>query len=95
MNPTPTAAGTFRPVQLKVSCMNIRHKLMYCDDRHATPGLVDDTSSTRVFFCVKTGDVLGPDDQPVHPTECKAGRACYCHGAPQLPSEADAAPPMA
>lgn len=83
-------AGEFRPVQLKVSCMHIRHKLMYCDSRHDVPGMVDDTSSTRVFFCVKTQEVLGPDDKPVHPTECKAGRSCYCHGAPQEPSIADA-----
>ncbi len=88
--PTPAlpAAGQFRPVELKVSCMNIRHKLMYCDERHSTPGLVDDNSSTRVYFCVKTHEVLGPDDKPVHPAECKAGRGCYCHGAPHEPSEA-------
>ena len=84
----PPSNSEFRPVQLKVSCLHIRHKLMYCDDRHATPGLVDDTSSTRVFFCVKTQEVLGPDGQPVHPSDCRPGRACYCHGAPHEPTEA-------
>ena len=77
---------TERPVQLKVSCLNIRHKLMYCDDRHDAPGMVDDSSDTRVFWCVKTQAVLGPDDRPVHPTACKAGRSCYCHGAPHEPA---------
>ena len=86
---TPSTNSQFRPVQLKVSCMNIRHKLMYCDDRHSTPGLVDDTSSTRVFFCVKTQEVLGPDGAAVHPSDCKAGRSCYCHGAPHEPSIAE------
>ena len=81
-----TTNSPLRPVTLKVSCLHIRHKLMYCDERHATPGLVDDTSDTRVFFCVKTHEVLGPDDKPVHPGVCKSGRACYCHGAPHEPS---------
>jgi hypothetical protein len=71
-----------RPVRLKVSCLNIRHKLMYCDDRHDAPGMVDDSSDTRVFLCCKTQEVLGPDGAPVHPEDCKAGRACYVHGGP-------------
>jgi hypothetical protein len=75
----------FRPVSLKVTCLHLRHKLMYCDRRHDLPGMVDDSSSTRVFFCVKTQDSLGPDDAPVHPGDCKAGRACYCHGGPSEP----------
>jgi hypothetical protein len=75
----------FRPVTLRVSCLNIRHKLMYCDERHATPGLVDDTSDTRVFWCVKTQASRGPDGGPVRPAECTAARACYCHGVPTSP----------
>jgi hypothetical protein len=85
---SPSCDSEFRPVRLSVSCMNIRHKLMYCDERHDVPGMVDDPSSTRVFFCVKTQEVLGPDDKPVHPTECTSGRSCYRHGAPE-PSMAD------
>lgn len=71
-----------RPVVLKVSCLNIRHKLMYCDSRHDVPGMVDDSSDTRVYFCSKTQEQLGPDRAPVHPSDCKPGRGCYCHGAP-------------
>ncbi len=33
-----------RSIELKVCCQSIRHKLMYVDERHATPGLVDDSS---------------------------------------------------
>lgn len=77
--------GAARPVRLKVSCLNIRHKLMYCDSRHDVPGMVDDTSSTRVFFCLRTQDVLGPDGEPVDPVACCAGRGCYCHGGPSEP----------
>jgi hypothetical protein len=85
----------FRPVNLHVSCLHIRHKLMYCDSRHAVPGMVDDSSSTRVFWCCKTQEVLGPDEAPVSPKECAAGRSCYCHGTPAPPapaSESGAAP---
>ncbi len=42
------------PPNLKVACVHLRHKLMYCDDRHATPGLVDDSSGTRTFYRVQT-----------------------------------------
>ncbi len=65
-------------VKLQVCCQSIRHKLMYVDERHATPGLVDDSSDTRVFFCVKTQESLGPDGEAVSPTDCTHGRACYC-----------------
>ena len=50
-------------VKLQVCCQSIRHKLMYVDERHATPGLVDDSSDTRVFFCVRTQESLGPDGE--------------------------------
>lgn len=69
-----------RPVKLRITCMNLRHKLMYVDDRHAQRGMVDVNSDTRVYWCSKTGAALGPDDQPVGPGDCSNGRACYCHG---------------
>ena len=75
----------FRPVKLRVSCLHIRHKLMYCDERHAPAGMVDDSSDTRVFWCVKTQESRGPDRGPVRPAECTAARACYCHGGPSEP----------
>ena len=70
-----------RPVKLQLSCLHIRHKMMFCDARHATPGMVDDSSDTRVFFCVKTQEALGPDGEPVSPTECTGSRACYRAGS--------------
>jgi hypothetical protein len=60
----------------------MRHKLMYCDERHAVRGTVDPHSSTRVFFCIKTCDVLGPDEKPVHPQDCHSGRGCFCDPTP-------------
>lgn len=71
------------PLKLKPCCLNLRHKLMYCDERQATPGLVDDQSDTRVFLCVLTQEVLGPDGKPVSPVDCCTSRACHC--APAQP----------
>ena len=65
-------------IRLQVACEHLRHKMMYVDARQSTPGLVDDSSDTRVFFCIKTHDQLGPDDQPVNPTACAPSRECYC-----------------
>ena len=67
-----------RPVALRVACMHLRHKLMYCDERHGTRGMVDDSSDTRVFLCVKTQEALGPDSEPVSPEDCRPTRTCYC-----------------
>ncbi len=54
--------------------------MMYVDERQSAPGRVDDSSDTTVFFCVKTQDSLGPDNESVSPNYCAAGRACYCRG---------------
>ena len=37
----------------------------------------DGTSSTAVYWCLKTMDMAGPDDGFVHPESCRANRACY------------------
>ena len=66
-----------RPVKLQQACIHLRHKLMYVDDRQATPGRVDDSSDTRVFFCEHTCEVLGKDGEPVGPKYCQAGRGCF------------------
>lgn len=69
-----------RPVKLRAACMHLRHKLMYCDERQTTPGMVDDSSTTRVFFCIQSHDSLGPDGQPAAPKLCSTDRCCYCSG---------------
>jgi hypothetical protein len=72
--------NAMRPVELRATCRSLRHKLMYVDARQASPGLADDSSDTRVFFCVRTQDALGPDGGAVSPRECTASRTCYCGG---------------
>ena len=39
--------------------------------------VVDDSSDTRVFFCIKTFDALGPDQEPVSPGDCTKSRSCF------------------
>lgn len=67
-----------RPVHLEITCMNLRHKLMYVDARHSQRGMTDDSSETRIFWCKKTQDALGPDNEAVNPKCCTDSRACYC-----------------
>ena len=66
-----------QPLRLHVTCRHLRHKLMYVDERHATIGLVDDSSDTRVFWCELTQNCLGPDSEPVDEDHCLIGRECY------------------
>ncbi len=68
------------PLTLKTTCLNLRHKMMYVDERQNTPGLVDDSSTTRIFFCTCTQDSLGPDHEPCSPRECTPSRTCYHTG---------------
>ena len=35
------------------------------------------TSSTAVYWCLGTMQTAGPDDQFVHPENCREGRGCY------------------
>lgn len=69
------------PLTLRSTCLNLRHKLMYVDERQSAPGLVDDSSSTRIFFCTRTQDSLGPDAEPASPGDCVPTRGCYCSKA--------------
>jgi len=72
-----TQMPDFRPVVLQATCLNLRHKLMYVDDRQNMPGMVDAESSTRIYFCMKTQEQLGPDDLPVCPKDCNGTRSCF------------------
>jgi hypothetical protein len=66
-----------QPLKLQQTCLHLRHKLMYVDERQSIPGVVDDSSDTRVFFCMKSQDAIGPDHEPVAPTVCTKGRSCF------------------
>jgi hypothetical protein len=78
------------PLSKKACCLNVRHKLMYVDPAHDTPGLVDDNSDSRVYVCTLTQEVSGPDGKLVTPSNCSPGRSCYCGAA----RPAESAPPV-
>ena len=69
-----------RTIKLRASCVHIRHKMMYLDERQSALGMVDDSSDTRIFHCVKTQEVIGPDGGHVSPTDCTGTRECFCKG---------------
>lgn len=58
-------------------CRRVRSK--------GTPGVHYDAAvewdtgfvSTATFWCVATGESVGPDDDLVHPHSCGEGRACF------------------
>ena len=37
----------------------------------------DGTSTTAVFWCLKTMDTCGPDDDFAHARTCRPGRECF------------------
>ena len=70
---------TDEPTRLKLieTCVNLRHKNMYVMTEHMHRGLVDDSSSTRCFWCVLSQDERGPDRKGVAPDTCSGGRGCF------------------
>lgn len=102
MNPQFKDGAKHADVPLKMipACLHLRHKLMYCDDQHMVIGMVNDESTTRVFFCSQTGDSLGPDDRSVGSKLCCNSRGCYraAPGAlpvPTMPPSSEGAGSMA
>jgi hypothetical protein len=41
------------------------------------PGWQTGNSTTAVFWCLKTMDNCGPDDDLAHAKTCRPGRACF------------------
>ena len=75
---TPTLDIYGRPLNLRPCCLELRHKMMFVDPAQMSPGMVDDSSDTRVFLCLRTQSVLGPDDGQVSAKMCSSeGRPCF------------------
>ena len=64
-------------LDLVETCVNLSHKNMYVMLEHMHRGLVDDSSTTRCFWCVVSQDERGPDRQGVTPGDCSRGRPCH------------------
>jgi len=46
-------------------------------DSGDSPSWQDGNSTTAVFWCLKTMDTCGPDDDIAHAKSCRHGRACF------------------
>jgi hypothetical protein len=61
-------------------CARLRHKgggVRYGERLEFDSGFI----SNAVFWCVDTGEPVGPDDGFAHPHVCLAGRECYCESS--------------
>jgi hypothetical protein len=72
---------------LPVVCRKLRTKTAFGTLEGLTRDWREGSSSTAVFWCLRTMEMWGTDQRPAHATECRRGRACF---AP--PDEVDREP---
>ena len=66
-------------VSLPVLCTMLRTKTAfgsYSIDNDDTPWQTGE-STTAAYWCLKTMEACGPDEDFAHPSACVAGRSCY------------------
>ena len=68
-------------------CAELRSKKYYLLGRVPLES-ADVLDASNDCWCARTSDRLGPDHDPVHPDDCRAGRACFkpLFGASAAPS---------
>ena len=73
--PLPVTA----PRQKPVVCRMIRTKTAFgfYDENEEPVAWELGQSTTAVYWCLSTMQTAGPDDQFVHPQDCREGRGCY------------------
>jgi hypothetical protein len=62
--------------RLPVICDKLRTKMSFGSFTSA-PDWREGTSSTAIYWCLKTMETWGTDDGFAHPHACRAGRACF------------------
>ena len=62
---------------LPVVCRKLRTKNAFGSMQTGAPDWREGTSSTAVYWCLKTMETWGPDDGFAHPHTCKDGRRCF------------------
>jgi hypothetical protein len=58
-------------------CRFLRTKTMYYDFNREAALSIGPPCDTASYRCVKTSRVVGPDGEPVQPSECVPARTCY------------------
>lgn len=61
----------------KPICRFLRTKAAYVPGMRGDENPLTESHPTATYWCLRTLEVLGPDDLPVAPEECAAGRACF------------------
>jgi hypothetical protein len=63
---------------LPIVCAKLRTKMSFGSFAPGgPPDWREGTSSTAVYWCLKTMETWGTDDDFAHPQKCRAGRACF------------------
>ena len=68
--------STSRDLEISPFCTHLRSKKSYFLQRPAREEseLVD---ASRWLWCACTMEILGPDDEPADPQDCRRGRSCF------------------
>jgi hypothetical protein len=75
MSATPsTGSAPLRP--LSPLCARLRSKKYFLLGR-APMTDEDILDASQHCWCARTSQLLGPDGEPAHPGDCRAGRSCY------------------
>jgi len=64
------------PRRLPVVCRFLRTKMSFGSMVHAGPDWRTGQSTTAVYWCLRTMEPMGVDDNYVHPEVCQPGRQC-------------------
>jgi len=72
----PPAPGTESTEVQSPFCGDLRSKKFFMLDVLPTEE-EQFLDSTEHCWCYQTQQVVGPDNLPVHPSECRPGRSCY------------------
>lgn len=76
-DPRETPFGT-PPRRYVPACAHLRAKTMayHPEDQAQPPGMVVD-SDVNGYWCARTQDAIGPDQDGCAPARCRAGRGCF------------------
>ena len=64
-------------VRLPIVCRKLRTKTGFGTIEGLTRDWREGVSSTAVFWCLRTMETWGPDEQPTHASACRQGRQCF------------------